>query len=93
MITVIVLMDQVVWRPLIAWTLKFKFEQMEASVTPQSPVLDFLRHSRVLAFAVRAILSPAGEALSRHFARSATKTSFPLLFNVIAGASAQFPQT
>src|SRR5207244_9037071 len=29
MITVIVLLDQLVWRPIIVWADKFKFEQME----------------------------------------------------------------
>ena len=31
MIAVIVLMDQAIWRPIIAWSDKFKFEQVEAS--------------------------------------------------------------
>ena len=30
MIAVIVLMDQLIWRPMIAWSEKFKFEQVEA---------------------------------------------------------------
>ena len=40
MIAVIVLMDQLVWRPVIAWSEKFKFEQVEAAQTPRSPILD-----------------------------------------------------
>ncbi|HYA16812.1 MAG TPA: ABC transporter permease subunit, partial [Bryobacteraceae bacterium] len=48
MIAVIVLLDQVVWRPIIAWGEKFKFEQVEAADVPESPVLDFLRRSRLL---------------------------------------------
>ena len=43
MIGVIVLVDQLIWRPVIAWSQKFKFEQVEASLVPQSPVLEFLR--------------------------------------------------
>ena len=38
MIAVIVLMDQLIWRPVIAWSEKFKFEQVEASQTPRSPI-------------------------------------------------------
>ena len=45
MIAVIVLIDQMVWRPVIAWSEKFKFEQVEASESPRSPVLDLLRRS------------------------------------------------
>jgi NitT/TauT family transport system permease protein len=69
MIAVIVLMDQVIWRPAIAWSQKFKFEQVEATQVPRSPILDLLRHSRVIARADRALL-PAREALTLHFARS-----------------------
>ena len=42
MVAVIVLIDQVVWRPIIAWSEKFKFEQVEASEVPRSPVLELL---------------------------------------------------
>src|SRR6202790_1206942 len=58
MVAVIVLIDQAIWRPLIAWSEKFKFEQVEASQTPRSPMLYMLRHSRVLSYAGRAVLSP-----------------------------------
>ncbi len=49
MIAVIVLMDQLIWRPVIAWSEKFKFEQVEAAQTPRSPILTLLRRSQVLA--------------------------------------------
>jgi NitT/TauT family transport system permease protein len=75
MIAVIVLMDQAIWRPIIAWSDKFKFEQVEASEIPRSPILQLLRHSKVLAFAGRLAVAPAREALSLHFARR--KTSPP----------------
>jgi NitT/TauT family transport system permease protein len=70
MIAVIVLMDQLIWRPIIAWSQKFKFEQVESSQGPRSPVLDFLRQSRVLFRVARVSVSPAMEALTLHFARS-----------------------
>jgi NitT/TauT family transport system permease protein len=44
MIAVIVLMDQVIWRPLIAWSKKFKFEQVEGSQASRSPTLHLLRY-------------------------------------------------
>ena len=69
MITVIVLMDQLVWRPVIAWSQKFKFEQVEAAETPESPVLDLLRRSQSLARARRATFEPAREIVTRFFAR------------------------
>ena len=68
MVAVIVLMDQIVWRPVIAWSEKFKFELVEASQPPRSPVLDLLRRSRVLSRAARASVEPVREAFALHFA-------------------------
>ncbi|HEY7336654.1 MAG TPA: ABC transporter permease subunit [Bryobacteraceae bacterium] len=70
MVAVIVLIDQLVWRPAIAWGEKFKFEQVEASETPRSFVLDFLRRSKLAARATRALVAPAREGLALHFARA-----------------------
>jgi NitT/TauT family transport system permease protein len=70
MIAVIALIDQIVWRPVIAWSEKFKFEQVEASEIPSSPVLDFLRRSRLLSRAARVSVAPAREALTLYFARA-----------------------
>jgi NitT/TauT family transport system permease protein len=70
MIVVIVLIDQLVWRPLIAWSEKFKFEQVEASQIPVSPVLNFLRRSQLLSRAGRLSIAPAHEVLMLYFARA-----------------------
>ena len=40
MITVIVLIDQLIWRPVIAWADKFKFEQVESSGTAENSILN-----------------------------------------------------
>ena len=72
MIAVIVLMDQLLWRPIIAWAEKFKFEQVEASETPRSPILNLLRRSHLLERGSQAIIFPAREALTRRFAQSQT---------------------
>src|ERR1017187_4519874 len=69
MIAVIVLMDQVIWRPIIAWGEKFKFEQVEASQTPRSPILTLFRRSRVLSAIGRKAVDPALEAVDLYFAR------------------------
>ena len=69
MIAVIVLMDQLIWRPTIAWSEKFKFEQIEASDVPRSPILNLLRRSKALAYAGRISVAPLREILSLRFAR------------------------
>jgi len=72
MVAVIVLVDQIIWRPAIAWAEKFKFEQVEAAVAPRSPVLDLLRRSKILPLAARVSLLPLREALNLYFARAQT---------------------
>ena len=69
MIAVIVLMDQLIWRPVIAWGEKFKFEQVEAAQTPRSPILTLFRRSHVLSVIGRKALDPAMEAVDLYFAR------------------------
>jgi NitT/TauT family transport system permease protein len=70
MIGIIVVIDQLLWRPVIAWAEKFKFEQVESTDAPRSAVLNLLRSSRILPFFSRLTVRPAREFLSLHFARS-----------------------
>ena len=51
MIVMIVVVDQLVWRPALAWAQKFKLEDTEAAETQHSWVLGLLRRSRALAWA------------------------------------------
>jgi len=67
MIAVIVLLDQLVWRPAIAWSDKFKFESVEGAA-PQSFVLKLLRRSGALAALYRSTIHPVEEQLTRSFA-------------------------
>jgi NitT/TauT family transport system permease protein len=69
MIAVIVLLDQFVWRPVIAWAEKFKVEQVESTDVPQSWVLGLLHHSRGLAYLRKKALRPLRESLTARFAR------------------------
>ncbi len=69
MIAVIVLLDQFVWRPVIAWAEKFKVEQVESADLPHSWVLDLLQHSRSLAQLRRKAIFPLRESLMAHFSR------------------------
>jgi len=68
LVTVIILTDQLVWRPIIAWAEKFKFEQVEATEIPRSPVLELLRRSKLLSWAARVSVRPVREALNLYFA-------------------------
>jgi len=48
MIVMIVAVDQVVWRPALAWAQKFKVEETSAGAAPRSWLLDLLRRSRLV---------------------------------------------
>jgi NitT/TauT family transport system permease protein len=69
MIAVIVVIDQFVWRPVIAWAEKFKMEQVESTEAPRSWVLHLIRHSRSLAQIRKRTVQPLGERLMLHFAQ------------------------
>jgi NitT/TauT family transport system permease protein len=68
MIAIIVAIDQLVWRPVIAWADKFKFEQVESSRRPTSPVLHLLRNSNAIGWMHDHTIVPAGERIYRHLA-------------------------
>src|SRR5580658_2054393 len=74
MIAVIVLLDQFVWRPVIAWAEKFKVEQVESGDAPQSWVLNLIRHSRSLAQIRQKTVNPLGERLMLYFSRVPSST-------------------
>jgi len=56
MIIMIVAIDQLIWRPLIVWSNKFKLEDTESEVQDRSVILRFL--SRSTLFAPSAPISP-----------------------------------
>ncbi|MCU1314227.1 MAG: binding-protein-dependent transport system inner rane component, partial [Acidobacteriaceae bacterium] len=78
MVAIIVATDQLVWRPVIAWSDKFKFEQVESSRRPTSPILHALRNSNAIGWLHDHTLVPAGERIYRDLAvRRARKLSQP----------------
>src|SRR5215813_11254344 len=87
MVAVIILTDQLVWRPVIAWAQKFKFESVEASEASHSPVLTLLRRSRMLAALEQKTTRSIGERLALHFAR---KKEAGLLDEGASGRSRQW---
>ncbi len=66
MITTIVVVDQLLWRPLVAWAEKFKLEQTGGKDSPTSWVLDLLERSYVLAW----LSDHVGYALGRFSERA-----------------------
>ena len=69
-ILIVVATDQLVWRPLIAWSDKFKFEQVESSGRVTSPILELLRRSTLFSTVPGRIWSRVQEPIYRRMARS-----------------------
>ena len=63
MIAIIVAIDQLIWRPLIGWSDKFKFEQVESSQHVTSPLVHLFTRSTALAAIARHTTEPLNEAI------------------------------
>ncbi|MGB2662980.1 MAG: ABC transporter permease subunit [Candidatus Acidiferrum sp.] len=75
MVAVIVLMDQLIWRPVIAWADKFKFEQVESGETAQNSILNFIRKESFLIRGYRRLLHPIVDWLTLKFATGAKRAA------------------
>jgi NitT/TauT family transport system permease protein len=71
-ILIVVATDQVVWRPLIAWSDKFKFEQVESADRVTSPILTLLQRSTLLSEVPGRIWTSLEEPIYRRMARTKT---------------------
>jgi len=63
MVAIIVATDQLIWRPVIAWADKFKFEQVESSQRATSPILYALRNSNAISWLHEQTIVPLGERI------------------------------
>ncbi len=73
MIGVVVMIDQLVWRPAIAWSDKFKLEQVESSSSHSSPVLNLFRKSPLLTQLRDKVTSPFIERIYLSASRRTTQ--------------------
>ena len=81
MVAVIVLMDQFIWRPVITWADKFKFEQVESAAGAQNSILNFIRRESFLIRFYRSILHPIMEWLTLQFAKGAKRAAATIRSN------------
>ncbi|WP_448562454.1 ABC transporter permease [Trichothermofontia sp.] len=74
---VVVLVDQLFWRPLIAWSDKFRMEQSASAEVPESWVYDLLQTARIPRMLGKA-LTPVSESLSQTLSKlTQIKSTFP----------------
>ncbi len=69
-ILIVVATDQLIWRPLIAWSDKFKFEQTESDERVTSPILTLLRRSNLFSSLPGRIFARLDEPLFKRLAQS-----------------------
>lgn len=65
LVVVIVLLDVVLWRPLVAWSDRFKIEQSASADVPRSGVLDLIEGSALFSALARRVFRPVGLTLDR----------------------------
>ncbi len=75
MIAVIVLLDQLVWRPIIVWADKFKFEQVESSGAAQTTLLNIIGRASIVLRLYRLILQPIFNRLTLTFTLGARRAA------------------
>jgi NitT/TauT family transport system permease protein len=69
LVATIVLLDQLVWRPLLAWSDKFKVETVESDEVPESWVYDLMSRSWLLEQLNERARQPVAEAVDGFFIR------------------------
>jgi NitT/TauT family transport system permease protein len=69
-VLIVVATDQLIWRPMIAWSDKFKFEQVESADRVSSPVLEFLRRSTLLRSIPHKLLTGIAEPVYKRLSHS-----------------------
>src|SRR5271157_5408534 len=85
MVAVIVLMDQLIWRPVITWADKFKFEQVESSGSAHHSLLNFIRRESILIRMYRRMLHPVVDWMTMKFASGAKRAAETIAAQQTAG--------
>jgi NitT/TauT family transport system permease protein len=67
LVLVVVALDVMLWRPMVAWANRFKVELAEAATVPTSPVLTALRRSALLHELTNRVLAPVAGRIDRFF--------------------------
>ena len=75
MVAVIVLMDQLIWRPIIVWADKFKFEQVESSAAAQNTLLNLIGRASFVIRLYRMLFKPVFDWLALNFAVGARRAA------------------
>jgi NitT/TauT family transport system permease protein len=75
MVTVIVLLDQLIWRPVIAWADKFKFEQVETTKAASHNIITLLGRTSLVIRFYRLAVRPVLDWITVNFAVGARRAA------------------
>jgi NitT/TauT family transport system permease protein len=75
MVAVIVLLDQLIWRPVIAWADKFKFEQVETARAVSHNLLSLLGRASFVIRLYRLVVRPVFDWINIHLAARARRAA------------------
>jgi NitT/TauT family transport system permease protein len=75
MVTVIVLLDQLIWRPVIAWADKFKFEQVETAKATSHNLLSLLGRASFVIRIFRSTVRPVIDWITVNIAVGARRAA------------------
>ncbi len=75
MVAVIVLLDQLVWRPVIVWADKFKFEQVESTSATPNTLLRLIGRASFVIRAYRFVVHPITDWITLTFAVGARRAA------------------
>ncbi len=75
MIAVIVFLDQLVWRPIIVWADRFKFEQVESSSAAQTTLLTLIGRASIVIRLYRLLIQPVFNWLTLTFTLGARRAA------------------
>jgi NitT/TauT family transport system permease protein len=73
LIFVIVALDQLVWRPLLAWSDKYKLEMVEGDEPPTSWFFNFVQSSDIIYWFQRKIFAPLNEKIDTFLIKVSNK--------------------
>jgi len=65
LVIMIVALDQLVWRPLVAWSDRFRLDMVGSDNPPTSWFLDAINESQIVGFMQKRVFRPVGEWLDR----------------------------
>jgi NitT/TauT family transport system permease protein len=65
LVLTVILLDQLMWRPLIAWSDRFKVEMIENDNPPTSWFYDWITEARITKWLSKRLVKPANESFDR----------------------------